>query len=164
MASKQADELRSLYRGWSGALSGGMPLEEWRDMVERWGGDGEPGGTDYLEIDAGGVPAMWAVPKGGAARTGCCCACTAAALWPGRCTPTASCSVTLQRRPAPSLTGMSLIHGYTTGFWVAAAIFAAGAVICGTLFRSGPLRPPGPAAAPAGAAMHQASQAPALHS
>ena len=35
---------------------------------------------------------------------------------------------------------MSLIHGYTTGFWVAAAIFAAGAVICGTLFRRGPLR------------------------
>jgi hypothetical protein len=42
--------------------------------------------------------------------------------------------------PAPSLTAMSLIHGYTTGFWVAAAIFAAGAVICGTLFRPGPLR------------------------
>jgi hypothetical protein len=42
---------------------------------------------------------------------------------------------------------MSLIHGYTTGFWVAAAIFAAGAVICGTLFRFGPLRAPEPAAA-----------------
>jgi hypothetical protein len=42
--------------------------------------------------------------------------------------------------PAPSVTGMSLIHGYTTGFWVAAAIFGAGAVICGALFRSGPLR------------------------
>jgi hypothetical protein len=42
--------------------------------------------------------------------------------------------------PAPSLIGMSLIHGYTTGFWVAAAIFSVGAVICGTLFRSGPLR------------------------
>src|SRR6516162_6787858 len=50
--------------------------------------------------------------------------------------------------PAPSLAGMSLIHGYTTGFWVAAAIFGAGAVICGTLFRSGPLRASGPAAAP----------------
>ena len=46
--------------------------------------------------------------------------------------------------PAPSLIGMSLIHGYTTGFWVAAAIFGAGAVICGTLFRFGPLRPSGP--------------------
>jgi MFS family permease len=41
--------------------------------------------------------------------------------------------------PAPSLTGMSLIHGYTTGFWAAAAIFGTGAVICGTLFRFGPL-------------------------
>ena len=35
---------------------------------------------------------------------------------------------------------MSLIHGYTTGFWVAAAIFSIGAVACGMLFRSGPLR------------------------
>ena len=49
--------------------------------------------------------------------------------------------------PAPSLTQMSLIHGYTTGFWVAAAIFGAGAVICGTLFRSGPLRATGSVAA-----------------
>ena len=60
--------------------------------------------------------------------------------------------------PAPSLAGMSLIHGYTTAFWVAAAIFGAGAVICGTLFRSGPLRTSGPApAAPAGAATHRPS-------
>jgi EmrB/QacA subfamily drug resistance transporter len=44
--------------------------------------------------------------------------------------------------PAPSLTQMSLIHGYTTGFWVAAAIFGGGALICGTLLRSGPLRAP----------------------
>jgi MFS family permease len=54
--------------------------------------------------------------------------------------------------PAKSLTESALIHGYTTGFWVAAAIFGAGAVICGTLFRPGPLRAPSPAAAPAGAA------------
>ncbi len=62
--------------------------------------------------------------------------------------------------PAPSLTEMSLIHGYTTGFWVAAAIFGAGAVICGALFRSGPLRTPAPtAAAPARAAAQQATTA-----
>jgi hypothetical protein len=61
--------------------------------------------------------------------------------------------------PAPSLTGMSLIHGYTTGFWVAAAIFGAGAVICGTLFRSGPLRAPGPATVPGRAAAQQATTA-----
>jgi hypothetical protein len=47
---------------------------------------------------------------------------------------------------------------------VAAAIFAAGAVICGALFRSGPLRATTTAAAPAGAARQQASQEPALHS
>src|SRR6516165_933415 len=58
--------------------------------------------------------------------------------------------------PAPSLTGMALIHGYTTGFWVGAAIFGAGAVICGTLFRFGPLRAAAPAAAPDGAAAQQA--------
>src|SRR5262249_24161774 len=68
------------------------------------------------------------------------------------------------RHPAPSLIRMSPIHGYDTGFWVAAAIFSAGAVICGTLFRSGPLRAPGPAAtALAGAAAQQASQARVMH-
>jgi hypothetical protein len=48
--------------------------------------------------------------------------------------------------PAPALAARALIHGYTTGFWVAAAIFGAG-VICGALFRSGPLRASGPAPA-----------------
>jgi len=62
--------------------------------------------------------------------------------------------------PAASLTAMSLIHGYTTGFWVAAAIFSAGAIICGTLLRFGPLRASGPAAAgPARAAAQQATPA-----
>jgi EmrB/QacA subfamily drug resistance transporter len=66
--------------------------------------------------------------------------------------------------PAPSLAGMAQIHGYTTGFWVAAAIFGAGAVICGTLFRAGPLRAPGSAPAdPAAAAAQQASGEPVLH-
>jgi hypothetical protein len=51
---------------------------------------------------------------------------------------------------------MSLIHGYTTGFWVAAAIFGAGAVICATLFRSGPLRASAPAPVSATAAAQQA--------
>jgi hypothetical protein len=62
--------------------------------------------------------------------------------------------------PAPSLTGMSLIHGCTTGFWAAAAIFGAGAVICGTLFRSGPLHAPEPTApAPSEVAVPQAATA-----
>jgi hypothetical protein len=60
--------------------------------------------------------------------------------------------------PAPSLAEMSLIHGYTTGFWVAAAIFGAGAVICGALFRFGPLRASGETApAPARPALEHAS-------
>src|SRR6516165_2538670 len=67
-------------------------------------------------------------------------------------------------RPALSLTGMSLIHGYTTAFWVAAAIFTAGAVICGTLFRSGPLRATTAAAAtPAGAAAQRATTRTSRH-
>src|SRR6516164_3137041 len=41
---------------------------------------------------------------------------------------------------ASHLSPATLVHGYTTGFWVAAGIFAAGAVICGTLFRRGPPR------------------------
>ena len=55
---------------------------------------------------------------------------------------------------------MSLIHGYTTGFWVAAAIFGVGAVTCGTLFRFGPLRASGSAVAtPARTAAEQATTA-----
>jgi EmrB/QacA subfamily drug resistance transporter len=61
--------------------------------------------------------------------------------------------------PAPSPIGMSLIHGYTTGFWVAAGIFGAGAVICGALFRFGPLHDSRSAAAPAEAATEYATTA-----
>jgi EmrB/QacA subfamily drug resistance transporter len=65
---------------------------------------------------------------------------------------------------AAAVIGMSLIHGYTTGFWVVAAIFAAGAVICGTLFRPGPLRASESAAATrAEIAAQQASEAPPMH-
>jgi EmrB/QacA subfamily drug resistance transporter len=42
-----------------------------------------------------------------------------------------------------ALTGLALAHGYDTAFWWTAGIFAAGAVIGGTLLRSGPLRPAG---------------------
>ena len=51
-------------------------------------------------------------------------------------------------RPSPALLGQALIHGYTTAFWWAAAIFACGAVIAGTLFRWGPLTRPGPSVQP----------------
>jgi EmrB/QacA subfamily drug resistance transporter len=42
-----------------------------------------------------------------------------------------------------ALTGLALAHGYDTAFWWTAGIFAAGAVIGGTLLRRGPLRPTG---------------------
>jgi EmrB/QacA subfamily drug resistance transporter len=45
-------------------------------------------------------------------------------------------------RPAPQLLHLALIHSYTTVFWYCAGIFAAGAVICGSLLRRGPLTRP----------------------
>ena len=38
-----------------------------------------------------------------------------------------------------ALVQQSLVHGYVVGFWWTAGIFAAGAVVCGTLLRRGPL-------------------------
>jgi EmrB/QacA subfamily drug resistance transporter len=45
---------------------------------------------------------------------------------------------TVHGQPGPHLADLALVHGYTTAFWWTAAIFAAGAVICGTLLRRGP--------------------------
>ena len=66
MVSKQTEELNKLYLEWVAALKANpeMPLDELRHMFEQWGRiTGEPGGVDYIETDAGGVPAMWAAPK-----------------------------------------------------------------------------------------------------
>src|ERR1700755_1741409 len=66
MASKQTEELNKLYREWVAALKANpeMPLDELRQMFEQWERiTGEPGGVDYIETDAGGVPALWAAPK-----------------------------------------------------------------------------------------------------
>jgi EmrB/QacA subfamily drug resistance transporter len=40
-------------------------------------------------------------------------------------------------RPTPAAIDAATIHGYTTAFWWAAAIFAVGAVVCGLLLRPG---------------------------
>jgi len=77
MASKQSDALKVLYRSWIDALGANpeMALDELRRMFEHWGDvTAEPGGVDYLEIDAGGVPAMWAAPKGSQADRVLLCA------------------------------------------------------------------------------------------
>lgn len=66
MPSTQSEGLKTLYRSWTAALAANpqMPLDELRLMFERWGDvTAEPGGVDYIETDAGGVPAMWAAPK-----------------------------------------------------------------------------------------------------
>ena len=55
----------------------------------------------------------------------------------------------LAGHPGAALIRQSLVHGYTVGFWWTAGIFAAGAVVSGTLLRQGPLRP---RQAPAGTA------------
>ena len=67
MASKQADELKTLYQGWVAAMEANpeMSLDELRRRFEHWGDvTAEPGGVDYAETDAGGVRALWATPKG----------------------------------------------------------------------------------------------------
>ncbi len=67
MASKESLELEKLYRGWVAEMAANpdADVDELRRLFEHWGDvTAEPGGVDYLEVDAGGVPAMWAVPKG----------------------------------------------------------------------------------------------------
>jgi monoterpene epsilon-lactone hydrolase len=67
MASKQSNQLVTLYKGWIAALAANpeMPLDELRAMFEHWGDvTAEPRGVDYIETDAAGIPALWAVPKG----------------------------------------------------------------------------------------------------
>ncbi|WP_205718666.1 alpha/beta hydrolase [Actinomadura sp. WMMA1423] len=45
-------------------MSPGMSLARWRDVVEHYGDvTAEPGAVDYLETQAAGLPALWAVPK-----------------------------------------------------------------------------------------------------
>lgn len=66
MPSKQFDILKVLYKTWTAALAANptMELDEMRRMFEHWGDvTAEPGGVDYLEVDAGGIPAIWAVPN-----------------------------------------------------------------------------------------------------
>ena len=61
------DLVKDLYERWSAAFAADpdMPLEKWRAMVEEWPlVTAEPGAVDYVEIEAGGVPAMWITPKG----------------------------------------------------------------------------------------------------
>src|SRR5512133_3665555 len=60
MASKESGAVRELYLGWTAARIKGEPQDN-----ERWGDlTAEPREVDYIETEAGGLPAMWAIPKG----------------------------------------------------------------------------------------------------
>lgn len=67
MASRGAEELKTFLSNWAATLAArpDMQLDELRLIFEHWGDvTAEPGGVDYIEADANGVPALWAVPKG----------------------------------------------------------------------------------------------------
>jgi monoterpene epsilon-lactone hydrolase len=63
------DLVKDLYERWSAAFAEEpeMPLDRWRAMIEEWPlVTAEPGGVDYVEVKAGGVPAMCITPKAAA--------------------------------------------------------------------------------------------------
>jgi hypothetical protein len=41
------------------------------------------------------------------------------------------------KQPNAAVVAQATVHGYTTAFWCSAAIFAAGAIVCGLVLRSG---------------------------
>ncbi len=76
MTSIKSIELSNLYAGWVTAMhrNPDMSLDEIRRLFSHWGDvTTDPGGVDYIEVDAGGVPAMWVVPKGSAQDTALLC-------------------------------------------------------------------------------------------
>ena len=66
-ASRQSQAIGDLYRDWL-RIPGETPgwtAEDDFHQNEGWQVlTAEPGGVDYLEVDAGGRPALWAVPHG----------------------------------------------------------------------------------------------------
>jgi len=63
--SKQVEEVGNWWLKMVAASTKHQSMDEARDFGENWASlTAEPGGVDYIETNAGGVPAMWAVPKG----------------------------------------------------------------------------------------------------
>ncbi|SHG73292.1 Acetyl esterase/lipase [Chryseolinea serpens] len=63
--SKEVEEVGKWWIKAAAASREHTSLDEARDFNENWASlTAEPGGVDYIEVDAGGVPAMWAIPKG----------------------------------------------------------------------------------------------------
>ena len=97
MASKEPEAVRELYAGWTRTRLAGeeQDNEHWGDLTR------DPGGVDYIETGAGGVPAMWVIPKDAAGdRVLLCIHGGGSSVAPS--TPTGSCSATWPSRPAPA--------------------------------------------------------------
>jgi len=64
---KPSKQIEEVSKWWHKSVAASMELQslaEIRDVNENWQSlTAEPGGVDYIEVDAGGVQAMWAVPK-----------------------------------------------------------------------------------------------------
>ena len=78
----------------------------------------------------------------------------AATFVASRLTPAVAASPTAQA----ALRASAAVHGYATGFWWTAGIFAAGGIVCGLLLRRGPLTAPAPTAAGAEPAVPASTQ------
>lgn len=69
MSNTKIEAVSTLYHSWGAAIAANpnITLDAWRNLIEAWPVlTSEPGGVDYIETDAGGVPAMWAIPKNAA--------------------------------------------------------------------------------------------------
>jgi len=61
--TKLASTLEDHWRASNSAAAAGLSPEESAALNSRWGDvTAEPGAVDYAEVDAGGVPALWATP------------------------------------------------------------------------------------------------------
>jgi len=66
MASPQAEAIKEQLRVFAGALDPNASLEEMRSSYETFSSlTGDPAGVRWTEVDAGGVPAIWADPADG---------------------------------------------------------------------------------------------------
>ena len=62
--NKPIEAVGQWWRTIAAAADQHASLEAVRDFGEGWANlTPEPGGVDYIEVDAGGTPALWAVPK-----------------------------------------------------------------------------------------------------
>jgi monoterpene epsilon-lactone hydrolase len=67
MASEQAEAIKEQLRQVAGSLDPSMELDELRAVYDQIAAlTGEPEGVTWTDVDAGGVPAIWADSSGGA--------------------------------------------------------------------------------------------------